>query len=57
MGRTPEGSETGCLEDQLEALVVVQEEADEGLNRGRDSGVGKGTGLLCVGAPGVSNGK
>lgn len=39
MGKIPEdprSSEKECLGDQLEALVEVQEQADEGLNIGSD---------------------
>ena len=44
MGMIPEdprSSEKECLGDQLEALVEVQEQADESLNIGSDSGNGK----------------
>lgn len=42
MGKIPEdprSSERECLGDQLEALVEVQEQADEGLNIGSDRGL------------------
>lgn len=42
MGKIPEdprSSEKVCLGDQLEALVEVQEQADEGLNIGSDRGL------------------